>query len=56
MDPHDTPDTPSPDQMRAEVHAYIAALDDATLTALWRLLRTVSGPVPWWWQEDGGEA
>jgi hypothetical protein len=54
----DPPDTPCPDPatMRDEVHVYIDALDPETLAALWRMLRAVCGPVPWWWQdEDGGD-
>jgi hypothetical protein len=57
MDTHDTPDTPDPARMRAEVWAYIETLDTEALEALWRMFRTALGPVPWPWEErdEGGE-
>ena len=55
MDPHDTP-IPDLETMRAEVRAYGAAMDPEVLEALWRMLRAIYGtPVPWWWDEDGGD-
>jgi hypothetical protein len=54
MDPHDTP-TPDLETMRAEVYAYVDALDPEVLTELWRMLTAIYGPAHWWWDEDGGD-
>ena len=49
-------DTPPPDEARADVLAMIAYLDDETVLALWRLLRSIWRPWGWWREGDGGGA
>jgi hypothetical protein len=55
MHTDETPDTPTPEQMRREVHTFVDGLDEETLEALWRMLTAIYGPSMPWWGKDGGD-
>jgi hypothetical protein len=50
----DTP-APTPDEARAQLHAYIESCDDTRVLMLWQLVYWSSWPAQsWWWSEEGG--